>query len=88
MYHTGFTTVFQPNTKITFENYDIDFISSREGRSSTKRTFAAVTSRSYHRGHVNILLLDGAARSVTNDIDLALWRALGTRSSGDIVGEY
>jgi prepilin-type N-terminal cleavage/methylation domain-containing protein len=88
VYHTGFTTVFQPNSKVIFQNYDIDFISSREGQSATKRTFAAVTSRSYHRGHVNILLLDGAARSVSNEIDLVAWRALGTRSSGDIVGVY
>ncbi len=71
-----------------FQNYDIDFVSSREGQSATKRTFAAMTSRSYHRGHVNILLLDGAVRDVTNEIDLAVWRALGTRSSGDFVGTY
>ena len=88
VYQTGFTTVFQPNTRVTYQNYDIDFVSSREGQSATRLTFAAVTSRSYHRGHVNILLLDGAARAVANEVDLALWRALGTRSTGDTVGEY
>jgi prepilin-type N-terminal cleavage/methylation domain-containing protein/prepilin-type processing-associated H-X9-DG protein len=88
VYHTGFTTVFTPNTKVIFQDYDIDFVSSREGRSNVKRTFAAVTSRSYHPGLVNILLLDGSARSANSDIDLALWRALGTRAAGDIVGDF
>jgi prepilin-type N-terminal cleavage/methylation domain-containing protein len=88
VYHTGFTTVFAPNTKVMFGGYDIDFISSREGRSAGLPTFAAVTSRSYHRNHVNILLMDGAARSVSNDIELVVWRALGTRCGHDSVGEY
>ncbi len=88
VYHTGFTTVFTPNTRVMFQGYDIDFVSSREGRSNVKRTFAAVTSRSYHPGRVNILLLDSSVRSVNTDIDLGIWRALGTRASGDIVDNY
>ena len=88
VYHTGFTTVFTPNTKVMFQGYDIDFVSSREGRSDVKRTFAAVTARSYHPNLVNILLLDASVRSANSDIDLSVWRALGTRASGDIVDNY
>jgi prepilin-type N-terminal cleavage/methylation domain-containing protein len=88
VYHTGFTTVFAPNTKVTFQGCDIDFASSREGRSPVKRIFAAVTARSYHRGHVNVLLMDGATRSVTDDIDLSVWRALSTRNGRDMVKDY
>lgn len=88
VYHTGFTTVFPPNANVMFEGYDIDFISSREARSPTQRTFAAVTSRSYHGTTVNILLLDGAVRSAASEIDLKVWRALGTRNGRDVVGDY
>lgn len=88
VYHTGFTTVFTPNSKVTVEGYDIDFVSSREGKSDVLPTFAAVTSRSYHPGSVNILLLDCSVRTVVAEIDLSIWRALGTRCSGDIVGNY
>ena len=76
--HTGFTTVFTPNTVVPFQEYDIDFVSSREGRSDMLRTFAAITARSYHPHSVNALLLDGSARSVDDSIDLGVWRALGT----------
>jgi prepilin-type N-terminal cleavage/methylation domain-containing protein len=88
VYHTGFTTTFTPNTKVMFQGYDIDFVSSREGKSDTKLTFAAVTARGYHPGIVNILLLDGSVRSANSDIDLSVWRALGTRAAGDIVDNY
>ena len=49
-------------------------------------TFAAVTSRSYHFGLVNVLLMDGSVRSVTSGISPQTWHALGTRASGDLVG--
>ncbi len=88
IYQTGFTTACTPNSKVMFEGRDIDFVSSREGRSDVNKTFAAVTSRSYHPGIVNILLLDASVRSVSSEIDLALWRALGTRANGDIVGNF
>jgi hypothetical protein len=85
--HTGFTTVFTPNTVVPFQEYDIDFVSSREGRSDMLRTFAAITARSYHPHSVNALLLDGSARSVDDSIDLGVWRALGTRAGQEIVRE-
>ena len=51
----------------------------QESSHLTQRTNAAVTSRRYHPGIVQSLLLDGSARSVNEKIDLNLWRALGTR---------
>jgi len=86
--HTGFTTTFTPNTQVILDGKDIDFVSSREGRSSTLKTFAAVTARSYHMNHVNVLLMDGAVRAVSNDIGLGVWRALGTRRGGETVSDY
>ena len=84
VHHEGFTTVFRPNTRVLYthtdgRSYDIDYNSRQEGSSATIRTYAAITSRSQHSGTVTSLLLDGAARSISENIDLSIWRALGTR---------
>ncbi len=84
VHHEGMTTVFCPNTFVSYTHtdgrtYDIDYTSRQEGSHLTRRTYAAVTSRSYHPGIVQSVLLDGSARSVNEKIDLSVWRALGTR---------
>lgn len=87
--HNGFTTTFTPNTKVPHQaagaTYDIDVTSSREGRNLTDITYAVVTSRSFHPGVVNSLLMDGSVRSMGQTIDLAIWRGLGTRAGGEPV---
>jgi prepilin-type N-terminal cleavage/methylation domain-containing protein/prepilin-type processing-associated H-X9-DG protein len=45
---------------------------------------AHAAARSRHAGGVNAALADGSIRFFTNSIDLAAWRALGTRNQGDI----
>jgi prepilin-type N-terminal cleavage/methylation domain-containing protein/prepilin-type processing-associated H-X9-DG protein len=91
VHQTGFTTTFPPNTRVPFTsggvNYDIDFNSLREGRSTTLPTYAVVTSRSHHSGGVNALLMDGSVRFVTNSITTANWRALGSRAGGEVISE-
>jgi prepilin-type processing-associated H-X9-DG protein len=42
-------------------------------------------ARSKHDGGVNVALADGSVRFVADSIDLATWRALGTRANGDLV---
>jgi prepilin-type processing-associated H-X9-DG protein len=90
VHETGFTTTFTPNTVVAYpfggSIYDVDFISA--GETNLGDTYAAVTSRSYHPGLVNVLLMDGSARSVVNSISLPTWRALGTRGGNEVVGEY
>lgn len=90
VHHSGFTTVFTPNTVVSYESggltYDIDFNSEKEGNSTTKATYAAVTSRSYHAGGmVSVGLMDGSTHSVSDSISLEVWRSLGTISGGEIV---
>ena len=51
---------------------------TRAGRDNTERVI--ITARSYHPGSVNVLMSDGAVRSVANTVDLTVWRAIGTRS--------
>jgi len=86
------TVTFAPNTVVPFTSggvvYDTDFNSSREGRDLSLATYAVVTSRSYHTGAVNSLLMDGSVRSIGENIDLETWRRLGQRSDGLPVGEF
>lgn len=88
-HQTGFTTTFPPNQRVPYLyngiSYDIDFNSMREGRSATVPTYAIVTSRSYHVGGVNSLLMDGSVRFVSQGISSGAWKALGTRSGGEVV---
>jgi prepilin-type processing-associated H-X9-DG protein len=43
---------------------------------------------SFHPGGVNVLFCDASVRYVNEAIDLNTWRALGTRSGGEVVGDY
>lgn len=74
---------------VSGETYDIDYSSRQEGNSATRPTYAAITARSYHTGGiVNVALMDGSVRSVADSISLTTWRALGTRSGGEINDDY
>jgi prepilin-type N-terminal cleavage/methylation domain-containing protein len=90
--HTGFTTTFGPNTVVPYSNagqmLDVDVCSSREGASATAATFGIITSRSYHTGTVNGLLMDGSVRSFSSNIDIRTWQRLGQRSDGEVTGEF
>ena len=67
---------------------DADFNNQREGSHATNVCYAAVTARSFHPGGVNVLLMDGSVRFVSDGIALATWRALGTRVGGEVVGDF
>jgi prepilin-type N-terminal cleavage/methylation domain-containing protein/prepilin-type processing-associated H-X9-DG protein len=55
------------------------------GITGTIEVFAA---RSRHPSGVNVLLCDGSGRFVTDGIDLATWRALGTAQGNEVIGDY
>lgn len=87
VHETGITTVFSPNTKVMYSNsdgtkFDVDIVLATE--SNPGDTYAAVTSRSYHGGVVNIVMLDGSVHAISNSIRREVWRALGTRAGGEI----
>lgn len=87
-HQTCFTTTFAPNTSVIFEQdgveFDVDWTNQQEGKSATVKTFAAVTSRSYHPGGVNTVRADGSVQYVIDGINLVAWQSLSTRDGGEV----
>jgi prepilin-type processing-associated H-X9-DG protein len=46
---------------------------------------AHCAARSQHTGGVNAALADGSVRFFANNINVAMWQALGTRANGEVV---
>ena len=97
VHQTGFTTTLTPNTAVltgaTWPDNDkgfVDYTNCRENKScgGTETTFAAITSRSFHPGMVNVVMMDGSSRTISDSIELKVWRAMGTRNASDIVPEF
>jgi prepilin-type processing-associated H-X9-DG protein len=90
-HQTGFTGTFPPNTEVIYSSggvdYDIDFNSSREGKTTNQTTYAVVTSRSYHPGGAQVGLVDGSVRFAAETVDLSVWRGYATRDGGEVPGE-
>ncbi len=89
VHHSGFTSVFTPNTFVRYDDaglvYDIDVNTQKEGNSAAQASYAAITARSYHPSGVNAALLDGSVHFVTDDVEQIVWRALSTRDGGEVV---
>ncbi|MCA8999452.1 MAG: DUF1559 domain-containing protein, partial [Planctomycetaceae bacterium] len=92
VHQTGFTVTLGPNAEVNVPGgvrEDVgDYTSCREDKTCTTPTYAAVTSRSWHVGIVNSLLMDGSTRSISNNIDLGTWRLLGQRNDNKPIGEF
>jgi prepilin-type N-terminal cleavage/methylation domain-containing protein len=92
VHHTGVTATMTPNTCVPYmnsqgETVDADFNSWQEGKngSAGSPSFAIITSRSFHAGQVQIALVDGSVQSISNDIDISIWRALATRAGAEAI---
>jgi prepilin-type N-terminal cleavage/methylation domain-containing protein/prepilin-type processing-associated H-X9-DG protein len=48
----------------------------------------ATTAKSQHPGGVQVALCDGSVRFVSQTIDIATWRAVGSRNGGEAIGDY
>jgi prepilin-type N-terminal cleavage/methylation domain-containing protein len=62
-----------------------DNLPAANGNGSTTDTAAA---RSQHTGGVHVLLGDGAVRFVNQNINIAIWRGLGTIAGKEVLGEF
>jgi prepilin-type processing-associated H-X9-DG protein len=50
---------------------------------------AIVAARSRHRGIVNVCFGDGHVSAIGENVDLTIWRGIGTRNGGETVkGDY
>jgi prepilin-type N-terminal cleavage/methylation domain-containing protein len=95
VHHAGITVTLTPNSNVRYSSggtdyQHVDYNSWQEGRngSAGSPTYAIITSRSFHTGMVNVLLFDGSSRAVSENIDLGIWRALGTRDGGEVIGQF
>ncbi|WP_390620908.1 DUF1559 domain-containing protein [Thalassoglobus neptunius] len=95
VHHSGVTTTLAPNSRVVYNNggaehEEMDYNSWQEGKDGVNGnpTYAAITSRSFHTGTVQVVLMDGGARTISENIDLGIWRGLGTRAGGEILGEF
>ncbi|MFK7769525.1 MAG: DUF1559 domain-containing protein [Mariniblastus sp.] len=90
-HQTSFTATFTPNTFVKHvvgdTVYDVDWNNQQEGKSTTAKTFAAVTSRSYHPGGVSTGRVDGAVGFTADSIDSFVWQSLATRDGGEVFSE-
>jgi prepilin-type N-terminal cleavage/methylation domain-containing protein len=55
---------------------------------NASHNFGLTAARSRHVGGVTVLLCDGSARFVGDNVNRSLWRGLATRSGGEVAGEY
>ncbi len=99
---TGFTTLLTPNTRLSISGSDdvnwIDVQPLITGHNPCKMescppmTFwfdsAAVTARSYHTGLINVAMVDTSVRTVSNEIDVKIWRALSTRNGREPIPDF
>jgi prepilin-type N-terminal cleavage/methylation domain-containing protein/prepilin-type processing-associated H-X9-DG protein len=85
---TGFTTAWPPNFKVIGTaswNLGLDLDLNGINQESGGPSFAAITSRSYHPGGVNVLMGDGGVRFVKSTVNGWTWRALGTIGGGEVL---
>ncbi len=47
-----------------------------------------VALRSYHVGMANVCLADGSVRSASDNVDIGVWRGVGSCQGGEVIGEF
>ena len=70
--------------------FDVDYNSWQEGKngSAGDPTYAIITSRSFHPGIVQAAFADGSVQVISEDIQLANWRAMATRNQGESISVF
>jgi prepilin-type N-terminal cleavage/methylation domain-containing protein len=86
----NFTTFATPNTSIPDRIYDAgycheDLMPMQPCALSTSTEPSRHSARSQHNGGVNAAMMDASARFVSNDVNLALWRAMGTSQGAEVL---
>ena len=50
--------------------------------------FAITSARSTHAGGVQVAIVDGSVRFVSENLDQTIWRGIATRDGGEVPGEF
>lgn len=79
---SSYNHVIEPNSKTVDCSLD-HYIEGIHWRTIHSGIF---TARSNHTVGVNVLMMDGSAKLVSGNIDRSVWRALGTRDGGEVIG--
>ncbi len=82
IHFTNYNHCATPNPK----SNDCVFDDGREDFHNRSIHVGVMSASSAHPGGVFTLLMDGSARFVKDAIDLRTWRALATRSGGEVIG--
>lgn len=88
---SGFTTAEAPNTTLPDRPHSCKSTTVREApcqSTSSTRGQQYNFSRSYHPGGVQVVLGDASVHFVPETINTDVFRDLGDRSDGDVVGEW
>lgn len=80
---SSYNTVQTPN-RYSCSNGDIGVMN---GVSSASLR-SAISATSLHPGGVNVTMVDGSGRFVSDSIDRTVWRAIGTRNGAEPIGEF
>jgi prepilin-type processing-associated H-X9-DG protein len=55
---------------------------------NASHNFGLTAARSRHEGGVMLLMCDGSARMVSENVDLKNWRGAATRAGAEVLGEF
>jgi len=86
----GFHTTTTPNSSVpdSCENAECVSTPDRPCTPATQQSGSISAARSRHPGTVAVMMGDSSIRGVADNIDMAVWRALGSARKGDTVGDF
>ena len=84
----GFSTFEVPNTPVSDRTNICKSTNFRLSPCTTALPSGYIFARSYHIGGVHGMLADGSVRFISENINHALFHALGSRAGGEVIGEY
>ena len=83
--YRGYAWISGKSYSTTFSTYDPPNPAHPDVSQLAYGWFAA---RSHHPGGVNVCLVDGSVRFVSNDIEPTTWNNLGSIADGEVIGNY
>jgi len=88
----GFSTFEPPNTTVADRAYTCKVSAYPNAPCESGNTLGLAGrwnfARSYHEGGVHVVMADGSARFVGENIDRITWQRLGTKADGQVLGEF